>query len=127
MGPKKIRKNFSAKIGLFRNLRLFQTFVFCKKFTFNMWLIQVTTGCEAISLEASGFRLLSNTLIACSVPYTCNQIPIWKNVTPLPLFLEFIFHRTLWRISMQSISISKVPILIGFNGKRAKKLRCKSF
>ena len=32
------------------------------------------------------------------------------NVAFLPLFLEFNFHRTLWTICMQIISIIKVPI-----------------
>ena len=46
---------------------------------------------------------------------------IWIYVTPLPLFLESNFHRTLNNLNAEYFNINS-PYLIEFNGKRAMKL-----
>ena len=95
--------------------------------TFTNWMpnslsIQITTVNYLFSsinyFDKRWFSQFLIIFISISIFFTIN-------VTPLPIFLQFLLHRTLWTISKQNISILKVlhwNRLISNTPKRVMKL-----
>ena len=73
--------------------------------------LQKTAFMLAYWIKSSVFECCSVFQVRFSSPYCILQT---IHVTPLPFFIDYPFHRTLWRINKSSTSILKVSIKKSF-------------